>query len=421
MQENIEEIKPTSKFRILLSVFLLVFLFATLVNILGRPTTSLFSRVAAPPPPPPYKTITVQQKDTLAKILEREELSQATAAALLAAGKSTNVLHALKVNQEIRLLITTDPTTQVKTLEEIQVPLSNIRTLILRKQNDGYEAIEHAIPVVSKTEITSITIQSTLAAAIQEAGMPKNTISKLIEALSGSVNFSRDLRPGDTFILKYAGLFDGTKLMDIERIFAVQLRSQKIKTEAILYRDSEGKENYYTAQGKSLRASFLRWPILRGRISSSFNLRRKHPILGIVRPHTGTDFAAPYGTPIRATGNGVISFIGRNHGYGRVIMINHGRGYVTLYAHMSRFANKLVQGSRVKQGQTIGYIGSSGLADGPHVHYEVRINGKFFDPMKVKLTGTLSLSQKELEKFKPHADKEMSELNPKAVIPETAR
>jgi murein DD-endopeptidase MepM/ murein hydrolase activator NlpD len=179
---------------------------------------------------------------------------------------------------------------------------------------------------------------------------------------------------------------------------------------ALRYRDRYGRNQYYDENGKSLRKAFRRKPVNIGYISSPFNLHRRHPILGTIRPHTGTDLAAPYGTPIHATGDGRIIYRARRGGYGRCIVINHGNGITTLYAHMSRFNRKLKLGSYVKMSQVIGYVGSSGMSTGPHVHYEYRINHHYKNPMTVKLPNAAPIPQSEHAVFKLYATKEINAL-----------
>ena len=179
---------------------------------------------------------------------------------------------------------------------------------------------------------------------------------------------------------------------------------------AFKYRDNKGRVGYFDEHGKSLLKSFLRKPVTVGYISSPFNMHRMHPVLHIVRPHTGTDFAAAYGTPIHATGDGKIIFRGFKGGYGRAIIIDHSNNITTLYGHMSRFNKKYKKGSFVKQGDVIGYVGSSGLASGPHVHYEYRIKHKYQNPMTVKLPNAASIPSNEKPSFMQFVAKETYKL-----------
>ena len=167
-------------------------------------------------------------------------------------------------------------------------------------------------------------------------------------------------------------------------IIAAEFINQKKVYRAVRYTSPEGDTNYYNEDGFSMRKAFLRTPVNFSRISSTFSLSRKHPVLNRIRAHKGVDYAAPTGTPIKSTGDGSVSFIGTNGGYGRMITIRHGGIYTTAYAHMSRYVSGLKKGKKVKQGDTIGYVGSSGLATGPHLHYEFRVNGSHRNPLTVQ-------------------------------------
>jgi murein DD-endopeptidase MepM/ murein hydrolase activator NlpD len=186
---------------------------------------------------------------------------------------------------------------------------------------------------------------------------------------------------------------------------------QKTIYYAFLYRNNQGRYKYYDTQGKSLEKAFMRNPVPGSRISSPFNLKRKHPILRTIRPHLGVDLAASYGTPIRASGDGRISFIGRKGGYGRAIIINHGGSITTLYGHMSRFAAKEKVGTTVKMGQVIGYIGTSGLSTAPHLHYEYRIGKRYYNPMTVFLPDASSIPASQKQAFTTYVEQEIAALN----------
>jgi murein DD-endopeptidase MepM/ murein hydrolase activator NlpD len=194
-------------------------------------------------------------------------------------------------------------------------------------------------------------------------------------------------------------------------ILAAEFVNHGNRYQAIRYTDAGGKTDYYSLDGKSMRKTFLRTPVEFSRISSRFSLGRKHPILNRIRAHKGVDYAASRGTPIKATGNGKIVHRGKKGGYGNTIAIQHGSKYSTLYAHMSKYRTALKTGSKVKQGQTIGYIGSSGLATGPHLHYEFRVNGTHRDPLKVKLPGADPLNKKYMDDFHAKAENLMAQID----------
>ncbi len=214
------------------------------------------------------------------------------------------------------------------------------------------------------------------------------------------VDFALDIRAGDSFTVVYEELYlNGEKLRDGD-ILAAEFNNRGKRYRAIRYQDPRGRTEYYSPDGKNMRKAFLRTPVAFTRISSRFSLGRKHPILHHIRAHKGVDYAAPRGTPIKATGDGKIVFRGRKGGYGNTIIIQHGGRYSTLYAHMSRFARSLRTGRRVRQGQVIGYVGSTGLATGPHLHYEFRINGAHHNPLTVRLPDASPLPRKYRRNFK---------------------
>jgi len=186
-------------------------------------------------------------------------------------------------------------------------------------------------------------------------------------------------------------------------IVAAEFVNQGRSFRAIRYTDPSGRTDYYTPDGLSLRKAFLRTPVQFSRISSRFNLHRKHPILNRIRAHKGVDYAAPVGTPVRAAGDGKVTYKGWNGGYGRFVVLQHGQRYSTAYGHLSRFAAKLRSGARVHQGQIIGYVGQSGLATGPHLHYEFRIDGRHRDPLKVKLPAAKPLQARYMADFESKA------------------
>jgi len=188
-------------------------------------------------------------------------------------------------------------------------------------------------------------------------------------------------------------------------------RSATINQSLFRYEDSDGRVQYYTPEGRTMRKAFLRTPIDFARISSHFNLRRKHPVLNKIRAHKGTDYAASHGTPIKAAGDGKVVFAGRKGGYGNVVIIQHGQTYKTLYAHISKFRKGIRSGKRVKQGQTIAYVGSTGLATGPHLHYEFYVNGAVRNPVTVKLPNARPIAKSELARFTANIQPLIAQLN----------
>lgn len=245
-------------------------------------------------------------------------------------------------------------------------------------------------------------IHSSLFGAAAKAGLSEAMMVKLADVFKYDVDFIKDIRDGDSFTVIYDGVYrDGTYL-HAGNILAAEFYNRGHRYTAYRYTLPDGKTGYYTEDGRPLQKTLLRTPVKFTRISSRFSRARKHPILGYTRAHEGVDYAAPKGTPIHAAGDGVITIRGWVRGYGRYIRIKDNATYSTCYAHMSRFAKGLHVGSHVHQGQVIGYVGMTGLATGPHLHYEVRIHGKPVNPVTVTLPKPKPLAPGLLAKFKQH-------------------
>jgi murein DD-endopeptidase MepM/ murein hydrolase activator NlpD len=222
---------------------------------------------------------------------------------------------------------------------------------------------------------------------------------QLVENFGWDVDFALDIRAGDRFAVVYEELYkDGEKLQD-GNILAATFTNQGKTTRIVRYNYPDGRSSYFTPEGVSIRKAFLRSPVAYSRISSRFSRSRMHPKLYKMRAHRGVDYAAARGTPIKAAGDARVEFIGRKGGYGKAVVLRHGAVYTTLYAHMSGFARGLRRGQRVSQGQTIGYIGSTGLATGPHLHYEFRVRGVYRNPLSVKLPRAAPIEKKYKQDF----------------------
>jgi murein DD-endopeptidase MepM/ murein hydrolase activator NlpD len=240
--------------------------------------------------------------------------------------------------------------------------------------------------------------------------MSQNQIMALSNIFGWDVDFALDIRKGDRFSLVYEELhLDGVKYKN-GKILAATFENQGRKLKAVLYRDSKGDENYFTPDGESMRKAFIRTPVDFARISSHFNLKRKHPVLHKVRAHRGTDYAAPTGTPVKAAGDGKVLSAGTKGGYGKTIVLQHGQKISTLYAHLHKYARGVRSGARVKQGQVIGYVGSTGMSTGPHLHYEFRVNGIHRNPVKVKLPHAQPIAGAELALFEQQTRDTLAQL-----------
>lgn len=254
-------------------------------------------------------------------------------------------------------------------------------------------------PVARQLAYAEGLIDSNLSVAATDRKVPHPVLAEAIRAFSYDVDFQREIQKGDGFEFLYEIFVDeeGALVRTGELLFAA-MNLSGTRTELYYYERADGDADYFTAEGKSVRRSLMRTPIDGARLSSGFGMR-KHPILGYSRMHRGTDFAAPSGTPIYAAGNGVVEFAGRHGGYGKYVRIRHGSAYKTAYAHMKGFGKGVTQGARVKQGQIIGYVGTTGRSTGPHLHYEVMLNGKQVNPLKVTLPRGEKLKESEMADF----------------------
>lgn len=241
-------------------------------------------------------------------------------------------------------------------------------------------------------------IASTLYTTARDQGVPQNVISEVIRAFSFDLDFQRQVKAGDPFEVFYGAPLSGSsKTRKVLHYATLKVRG-KPKT-YYRFTTKDGRTRYYDTNGRSAWKSLMRTPISGARISSGFGMRR-HPILGYTKMHGGVDFAVPRGTPIRAAGSGVVKFAKWRGSYGKAVHLKHAKGYSTLYAHMHRIASGLRAGSRVRQGQVIGYVGSTGRSTGPHLHYEVRLNNKRINPKRIRMAGNTKLTGKELKAFK---------------------
>ncbi len=275
-----------------------------------------------------------------------------------------------------------------------------LQTLKVERTADGFISKLTEVPLESRVDMRSGEIRSSFFAATDSAQVPDAVTEQLVEIFSGDIDFATDLRKGDHFQVIYESLWHGSEFVRSGRVLAAQLHFGGKQRQAIWFGTADGRHgNYYDASGKSLKKAFLKSPLPFSRITSGFSMR-VHPISGEWKQHKGIDFAAPEGTPIRATGDGVIDFAGAQNGYGNVVIIRHGPVYSTAYAHMSRIAPEARRGARVAQGELIGYVGSTGWSSGPHLHYEFRVNNEPQDPAYIALPQTAALSAVELPRFR---------------------
>ncbi len=347
-----------------------------------------------------WQVVTVRRNETLGNIFSRLGLSATSMHRLLDASESVRALIQIHPGDQIAFRIP-----KAGQLTALQFDRSETERVLV--EIDGANVNERTIQraLERRTQYGSAVISSSLFGAGEAAGLSDTQVMRLAEVFNYDIDFAQDLRNGDRFAVVYESIYrDGVRLRDGDVIAAIFVNQGK-RYEAFRFTDSSGRSDFYRADGRSLRKAFIRTPVEFTRISSRFSSARKHPILGRMRAHKGVDYAAPTGTPVRAAGSGTVRSMGNQSGYGRTIELQHGNQVTTLYAHLSRFAKGLSKGAKVQQGEVIGYVGMSGLATGPHLHYEFRVGGVHRDPLSVDLPVSEPLSGSELAAFH-HARKQ---------------
>ncbi|WP_435104470.1 OapA family protein [Arhodomonas sp. AD133] len=330
--------------------------------------------------PAPWQTFEVRDGDSLATVFARAELTPRDVYDVVNAGDPANALTRIFPGDELALRMSSDGE-----LQAVRYAISETKTLFVRRGEEGYEPEVITNPLDTRRASTQGTITSSLYGAALGAGLDDRQIMQLAHIFGWDIDFALDLRKGDQFRVVYEELYRNGEKVRNGDILAAEFVNRGERFRAVRFTFPDGDAEYFTPEGKSMRKAFLRTPVNFTRVSSEFNPERLHPVLGYKRPHMGTDYAAPPGTPIKAAGDGKVIHAGRKGGYGNVVIIRHGSRYSTLYGHMKGFRRGISTGDRVKQGEVIGYVGSSGLATGPHLHYEFRIDGKHRNPRTVEL------------------------------------
>jgi len=362
-------------------------------------TTTWEAEADHQPPVPITRVVAVESGDNLMGVLLRAGAERTVAyAAIQSLRGSYDPRRDLSVGDELQVVYDLRDTGYV--LSGLTIPVSYDKEIdVSRNDKGGFTASEVDRPLERETVQVSGKIDTSLSVAAGAAGLPSRVLAELIRVYSFDVDFQRDIWQGDRFELMYDQFRDETgEIVHEGDIHYAKLTLRSTELQLYRYTTTKGNLDYFNAKGESVRKTLMRTPIDGARLSSRFG-RRRHPILGYTRLHAGTDFAAPRGTPIYAAGNGTIVQAGRNGGYGKYIRIRHNGTYQTAYAHLSGYARKTRRGARVKQGQTIGYVGSTGRSTGPHLHYEVLRNGRQVNPRSVRIPSGEKLKGTELKKF----------------------
>jgi murein DD-endopeptidase MepM/ murein hydrolase activator NlpD len=362
---------------------------------------------------PPLTAIsyTVRSGDTLERIFRQLDFELADLAAIRAAAQQRSHIDQLTRGETITLL------QRDGVLEGLERDLSLTERLKVYRGDDGFEASVIARPIVATSALAHGVIGSSLFDAGDSAGLQDQTILKLAAVFGWDIDFILDLRRGDEFDVLYERLSEAGRYLQDGEILAARFRNDGREFRTVRYQRPGGDAGYYTPEGRSMEKAFLRAPLEFRRVSSRFSSGRYHPVLNYIRAHRGIDYAAAQGTPVRAAGGGRVRFRGVKGGYGNVIELDHGSGIVTVYGHLSRIAATVRVGAHVSQGEVIGNVGMTGLATGPHLHYEYRVNGNFVDPARVKLPDATPIDAPLLEDFRIQTAPLLAALEPEPALP----
>lgn len=339
----------------------------------------------------------IQPGDTIQSIFQRLGINDTEALSHLNTDEaSKDVLRKLRAGNSVIAAVMPNGS-----LASLSLPVGRgVERFVIERSDDQLSSsLRDAVAFDTMQEMRSGTITHSLFGATDAAGVPDSVAMKFAEIFGTQIDFTKDLRKGDQFSVVYETAFDHGVPVRTGRILAAEFINQGEKHTVVLHREGDGNEAYYTPDGRGLNQAFLRYPLEFSRISSTFG-RRLHPIHKRWRSHNGTDFAAARGTPVKASSDGKISFVGTQRGYGNTVKIQHRNSFSTLYAHLNGFAKGIGKGRRVRQGDVIGYVGSTGWATGPHLHYEIRVNDTPQDPMRIALPAVEPLDQKALAAFK---------------------
>lgn len=324
----------------------------------------------------------VQPGETLGALLSRLGVS-AQDSALLLGQPAARIGRSLRSGQRVQADVS-----ETGELLELRITAADGTLNRIARGAEGFVLDQPQAAVETRVVMRSGRIESSLFAATDAASLPDSVAVKLADIFGTQMDFRTDLRRGDTFSVIYEMDYRNGEPTGTGRILSAEYVNAGKVYRAVLYRSPTGKEEYYTPNGESLSKGFLRSPLEFSRVTSSFSNSRLHPVYGFHRAHTGTDFGAPTGTRVKAVGDAVVSFAGRKGGYGNLVILRHQNGYETYYAHLNGFAKGIRPGAKVGQGEVIGYVGMTGTATGPHLHYEVRIAGQPRNPLTVKLPGS---------------------------------
>jgi murein DD-endopeptidase MepM/ murein hydrolase activator NlpD len=321
-----------------------------------------------------------ERGDTFASLLARLGVDSADAVQLVKQHGKSKPFRSLRPGMTVQA-----ETADLGALRALRFVSGRDTILGFERQGDGFRVVDEPAQLARQVVLKSGEIRSSLFAAADEVGMPDPITMQIADIFSGDVDFHRDLRKGDRFAVAYEAFHYNGRLLKSGRVLAAEFVNNRKALRAVWFDDADqGRGGYYAPDGKNLRKAFLRSPLEFSRVTSGFAMRF-HPILQEWRAHNGVDYGAATGTRVRATADGVVDFVGQQGGYGKVVILRHHGGITTVYAHLNGFAGEARRGARVAQGDTIGFVGATGWATGPHLHYEFRVNNQHRNPLTVAM------------------------------------
>jgi len=344
--------------------------------------------------------IIVKKNDTFSEIIDPYFKNKKNKNKLIEAINKKFNLKKLNIGQKIIFYI--DELNKNQQIVKVIMPINFNTDLVVTKsiKNSNYLVEKIQLPIKTDLVAKKYEILNSLYSDGREADIPLTVLAEIIRLYSFDIDFQRDIKKNNQLEVLYEVFHnENNRTVSYGEIKYVNLIFKKKNLEYFIFKTSDGFTDYYNREGKNVKKTLMKTPLDGARLSSSFGMR-KHPILGYNVKHLGVDFAAPIGTPVYAAGNGIIEFVGRNGGYGKYIRIRHNGSYKTAYAHLNSYNKGITLGARVNQGQTIGFVGSTGRSTGPHLHYEIIYQNKKINPMKLKLPSGKTLKNKELENFK---------------------
>ena len=339
----------------------------------------------------------IRRSDTLSSLIMRLGVSDPKAVHFLTKDASTDVIaRQLRPGKTVSA-----ETTASGQLISLQFPLNSGDTVaVVKRSGHNFTVTEQALQLETQTSLKSAEITTSLFAATDAAGIPDAIAVQFAEIFSGDIDFYRDLRQGDRFTLVYETYSHKGQPIRTGRVLGAEFTNAGKTHSAYWYETADGNGAYFTALGTGLRKTFLRSPLEFSRVTSGYSSARRHPVLQITRAHKGIDYGAPIGTAVRAVADATVEFSGRQGGYGNIVVLKHHGPYSTAYGHLNGFASGMRKGAKIKQGETIGFVGQTGLSSGPHLHYEFRINGTQTNPTEVAQLTPEPLKASETPRFK---------------------